>query len=90
MARCAVERLMHLAGLEGVVPGKRVRTTIPADLSRSVAKGTRLKYVLRPAPLSSRLADAVGRSWLSGRERRSRIEQEGWRWLSSSARNAGG
>jgi transposase InsO family protein len=33
VARCTVERLMRKAGLEGVVRGKRVRTTIPADLS---------------------------------------------------------
>jgi transposase InsO family protein len=33
VARCTVERLMRLSGLEGVVRGKRVRTTIPADLS---------------------------------------------------------
>jgi transposase InsO family protein len=34
VARCTVERLMRDAGLEGVVRGgKRVRTTIPADLS---------------------------------------------------------
>jgi transposase InsO family protein len=30
--RCAVERLMHQMGLEGVVRGKRVKTTIP-DIS---------------------------------------------------------
>jgi transposase InsO family protein len=34
VARCTVERLMREAGLEGVVRGgKKVRTTIPADLS---------------------------------------------------------
>ena len=33
VALCTVERLMRKAGLEGVVRGKRVRTTIPADLS---------------------------------------------------------
>ncbi len=29
VARCTVERLMRLSGLEGVVRGKKVRTTIP-------------------------------------------------------------
>lgn len=33
VARCTVERLMRLSGLEGVVRGKKVRTTIPVDLS---------------------------------------------------------
>jgi transposase InsO family protein len=33
VARCTVERLMRTAGLEGVVRGRRVRTTIPADLA---------------------------------------------------------
>lgn len=33
VARCTVERLMRKTGLGGVVRGKRVRTTIPADLS---------------------------------------------------------
>lgn len=35
LARCTVERLMRTAGLEGVVRGGRVRTTIPADLAGS-------------------------------------------------------
>ena len=29
VARCTVERLMHIMGLQGVVRGKRIRTTIP-------------------------------------------------------------
>jgi transposase InsO family protein len=33
VARCTVERLMRLSGLEGVVRGKKVRTTIPSDLA---------------------------------------------------------
>lgn len=34
VARCTVERLIRRAGLQGVVRGRRVRTTIPADLAR--------------------------------------------------------
>lgn len=33
VARCTVERLMREAGIQGVVRGRKVRTTIPADLA---------------------------------------------------------
>ena len=33
VARCTVERLMRREGLEGVVRGRRVRTTVPADVA---------------------------------------------------------
>ncbi len=33
LARCTVERLMKALGLQGVVRGKKIRTTIPDDLS---------------------------------------------------------
>jgi transposase InsO family protein len=33
VGRCAVERLMRSVSLEGVVRGRRVRTTIPSDIA---------------------------------------------------------
>jgi transposase InsO family protein len=33
VARCTVERLMHQMGLQGVVRGKKVRTTIPDEVA---------------------------------------------------------
>ena len=33
VARCTVERLMRVLGIQGVVRGRRVRTTIPDDVS---------------------------------------------------------
>lgn len=35
VARCTVERLMRVLGIKGVVRGRRVRTTIPDDVSES-------------------------------------------------------
>ncbi len=48
VARCTVERLMRRLGLEGVVRGRRCRTTIPADLAE------------RPADLVNRDFTATG------------------------------
>jgi len=39
VARSTVERLMRTAGLAGMVRGRRVRTTIPADEARRRAAG---------------------------------------------------
>jgi putative transposase len=33
VARCTVERLMHEMGLQGVVRGRKVKTTVPGDLA---------------------------------------------------------
>ena len=52
VARCTVERLMRELGIRGVVRGKRVRTTIPAELApRPADLVERLFHVGRPNQL---------------------------------------
>ena len=55
VARCTVERLMREMGLEGVVRGRRVRTTVPGDAAA------------RPMDLVDRdfTADRPNRLWVS-------------------------
>jgi len=55
VARCTVERLMRDLGIRGVVQGKSVRTTWPADAAE------------RPADLVARrfIADAPNRLWVA-------------------------
>lgn len=59
VARCTVERLMRKAGLQGVVRGKRRRTTIPDERAQ------------RPADLVERdfTATAPNRLWVADFER---------------------
>jgi len=45
VARCTVERLMRREGLEGVVCGRKKRTTIPADLAEHPADRVQRQFV---------------------------------------------
>ena len=52
VARCTVERLMRELGIRGVVRGKRMRTTFPADVSaRPADLVERLFHMSRPNQL---------------------------------------
>jgi len=52
VARCTVERLMHSMGLEGVVRGKRCRTTVGDDrLDQPVDRVNRQFQATRPNQL---------------------------------------
>ena len=52
VARCTVARLMRTLGLQGVVRGRRIKTTLPAEASeRPLDRGQRDFTVLRPNAL---------------------------------------
>ena len=60
VARCTVARLMHELGLQGVVRGRRIKTTLPDETSeRPLDRVQRDFTVWRPSSAWAKKADAV-------------------------------